>query len=323
MNFKKITRLAVMAFLTTLTLTPLHAQKAKKVETTFEEVQAKCENRPREERVRLAVTRFNITANNADAELGENMSTMLTNTLQQVNCFRVLEMLKNADDLKGEIDFKNSGYANSNSTPEQGAMLGAQVVVTGEITEFTIRKKQVGIAGVSSNKDIVKMGFIVKLLNPVTRDILWSKSVNVEGKKSGGMSVGLGIPLIGRLNLGSGTNENPAIANALEQGVFKATELIVNNIDDIELPEVEDPDLNKTNMNIYGVDYLKLSELQKMVKGLSNVVSVKKQIVDSNGTLTISHKESTEDIMDQLMGKITAGFNVTGVERGLIFLDAK
>ena len=50
---------------------------------------------------------------------------MLTDALQGVNCFRVLESLSNNKDLTSEIDERNSKYSGKQA-PKAGKQLGAQ-----------------------------------------------------------------------------------------------------------------------------------------------------------------------------------------------------
>ena len=186
------------------------ASSQNKVNITMENVKEICKDEPLEKRVRITVARFNVATSGASSELGENMSTMLTNALQDVNCFRVLESLKHKEDMTGEIDWGSSEYSSGSAAPQKGKMVGAQVVVTGEITEFTQQDKSVNVSFISSSKKIVKLGFIVKMVNPETRDVLFSKSFNVQGRTGGSVNASL---LRGLVNFGGGSGNNPAIAD--------------------------------------------------------------------------------------------------------------
>ena len=152
----------------------LFAQEDEKVK--MEAVRQECTALPLEKRARISVTRFTVTtvqpgrqtqqnaaANNRlkalgtifnkgqapEADkippiLGDNLTTMLTNALQEVNCYRVLESLSNNKDLTGEIDAGNNGYS-SKKTPKAGKQLGAQIVVTGYVmvTTTSVGKKKI------------------------------------------------------------------------------------------------------------------------------------------------------------------------------------
>lgn len=116
----------------------------------MESVKEKCADIPLEDRIRVTVARFSATASNAPSVLGENMSTMLTNALSQVNCFNVLEEQKNLEDMTDEIDASNSEYFDAATGVEKGKMKVAQIIVTGEVTEYsdaTTGTKVLGIGG--------------------------------------------------------------------------------------------------------------------------------------------------------------------------------
>ncbi|MCB0795055.1 MAG: hypothetical protein KDB88_09985 [Flavobacteriales bacterium] len=299
---------------------PAHAQKDKKVKTTFEEIEAQCADRPMDQRVRASVTRFNVTANAADPALGSNLSSMLTTALYEVNCFRLLESLDKKEDMTQEIDFAQSGYSDASKTPAKGKMLGAQVVITGEVTEFSRKSQSVGAMGFKSTSITVRMGFVLKLLDPTTRDVLWAKSVNVEGKEGGSSSYGFRVPLAGRINFGDGGSQDPATANALENGVFEACALLVDNIDSVELPEAADPDMTTSRIQARGVDFMGLKELEGLVSTAPAVKEVNKELKDGTGILTVQHKGSTEDLLDAIHGGLKGRFTVTGFDAGSIEL---
>ena len=205
-------------------------KKKNKAKISMEEIRQQCAGKPYEDRVRVSVARFNSTAFAAQREFGDELATMLTNALQQTSCFRVLETLNNMDDLTGEIAMNSSGMTNG-SGPSGGQMLGAQVVVTGEITEFQDGKNNVSALGLSVGSDKARIGFVLKVVNPQTREVLFSRSINVLGKK-GGFT---GVRALGFQFAGS-NNQNQAVADAAEQGILEATSILVENIDNMPLP---------------------------------------------------------------------------------------
>jgi len=230
-------------------ITPkLSAQKDPKI--SFEDIRQKCKSKPFDQRVRLSVARFSVSTPSANGQFGEELSTMLTNALQQTSCFRVLESIKNAEDMTGEIAFGASGMTNAGSSPQGGQMMGAQVVVTGEVTEYNDGKNNVALAGLSIGADKARIGFIIKLINPQTRDVLFSRSINVLGKKSGfnGMKI-FGINAVGS------NSQNRAVADAVEKGILEAVSVIVDNMDNIPLPgansgKSESISYNKSNCSL-------------------------------------------------------------------------
>ncbi len=207
---------------------PLTAQK-----TNFEKIKAQCEGIAHKDRIRMTVTRFSATANAARGRFGDELATMLSSAMQQVNCFRMLESTKNMSDMTDEIGIGQQGYTNAATSPQSGKMLGAQVVVTGEITEYN--EGNVGVSGpllrVGMNK--ASIGFILKIVDPETREILWTKSVNTSSVMPGSFS---GTSLLG-LPIAGGSFRNAAIGDAVEKAILKAVELIVKEREDIPLPD--------------------------------------------------------------------------------------
>jgi curli biogenesis system outer membrane secretion channel CsgG len=240
--------LSVLFFVVASIFATTNAQTSK---IEFEEVKKKCQDLPRDKRVRVKVSRFTASSNAAKAsgQFGEELTTILTNALQETSCFRVMESNKHAGDLTEEIAMNESGATNG-SGPQRGKMLGAQVILTAEITEFNEGKGGASLAGISvSGSGKAKVGLIVKMIDPQTGDILFSKSVEAESKKSGFS----GLKVFG-LNLAGETKVSPAMSDAVEQIIFKTVEVIVKEKDNLELPGVDNAGAtakkwDKTNCN--------------------------------------------------------------------------
>ncbi|MFN4144987.1 MAG: CsgG/HfaB family protein [Runella sp.] len=210
--------------------------KTKNVEVTLEEVAEKCKGLPRDKRVTVKVARFSVSAKSsqAHATFGDELATMLTSALQQTSCFRVLETNKNLSDATGEMAFAQDGFTNG-SGPQAGQMLGAQLVVTGEITDFTQGQSSTTILGVSSGSNQATVGFTLKVLNPQTGEVLFSKDINMKGKTSGftGLST-FGVKV-------AGSTENRAVQDATQKAIIKSVEVLVDAKDEMEIPEPMKP----------------------------------------------------------------------------------
>jgi curli biogenesis system outer membrane secretion channel CsgG len=204
----------------------------KTPEITMEKVAEKCKDLPRDKRVTVKVARFSVSSKSisAHATFGEELSTMLTSAIQQTNCFRVLETNKNAVDATDEMAFNQDGFTNG-SGPKAGEMLGAQLIVTGEITDFSEGTKNTSVLGVSVGSNQATVGFTLKLLDPQKGEILFSKDINMKGSSSGfsGMKI-LGVETAGK-------TENRAVQDALQKAIIKAVEVMVDARDKIEIPE--------------------------------------------------------------------------------------
>lgn len=201
---------------------------------TFEEIRSSCEGKPFEERVRVTVARFSVSTPDAQGKFGGELSTMLSNALQQTNCFSVLESIKNAEDMTDELGFGASGMTADGSSPQSGKMLGAQVVITGEVTEYNDGRSNLSLGGLSVGSDKARVGFVMKVLNPQTRLVLFSRSINVTGKKNGFT----GVQFLG-LNVAGGNSQNRAVANAVEHAILEAVSVLAENMDNISLPGID------------------------------------------------------------------------------------
>lgn len=299
------------------------AQKAKKLKITEEDVRAKCDSLPMKERPVVSVTRFNTTTTSSVPELGENMATMLENSLMETKCLKVLESLDNSSDMTKELDMANSEYANAATVGKKGKMLGAQAVITGEITEFNEGDNSVGFALVKTTAKKVRLGFILKVLDPQTREIIWHKSINVEGKAGGSASFGVGLPIVGRLNLASSVKNNPALANALENGVLEACSLLAENMMTIPWPEAMDPSLSLTMITIPGTSFDEMMDIEAAVKALTGVSRTEAEFKDGNTIVKAYHKGSSTDLAKAASAQLKAKFKVTAANDGVITMMKK
>ncbi len=196
---------------------------------SFEKLSNECKGIKRADRVRITVARFSVSSRAAQAtgQFGEELTTIMTNALQNTNCFRVLESIKNADDMSSEIGYNESGATNG-SGPTRGKQMGAQAVVTAEITEFNDGTSSGGAFGLSFGKSKAKIGLIVKVLDPASREIIWSQSVNGEASK-GGFS---GAKILG-VNVAGSSKVSEAMSGAIEDLVFNTVSLMVKEKDQI------------------------------------------------------------------------------------------
>jgi len=186
---------------------------------TVEKVPATCKNLPREQRPRITVTSFDITRTSAQGVVGNELGSMLTNALNQTGCFNVLESLNKIGGAMEEVKFNQTG-ATDGSGPEAGKMKGAQLIITGEVTEFLEEKMH--ILGIGNNK--AHIGFILKIVDPQTREVLWSESINKKVTK----------PEIRILNTDIAKFGSKAMEDAVEKAILEAGGLIVGQKDLIQ-----------------------------------------------------------------------------------------
>jgi curli biogenesis system outer membrane secretion channel CsgG len=328
----------------------LLAQTDEKVQ--MEQIKQQCNALPLEKRARLSVTRFTVTTvqpgretqQNAAANnrlkalgtvfnggnapqadkippiLGDNMTTMLTNALQGVNCYRVLETLSNNKDLTGEIDAGANGYS-SKKTPKAGKQLGAQIVVTGEVIEYSEKQKGVSVVGVGTKKKYIKIGFNLKMINPETRDIIASHVFRVESRASKSVSV------LGLVNTG---DTDPAVAAVLEDGIVEAVQYMAKVRDSLNITadgafagNGASNGEKSTEITLTNANFASYTALANIISAASGFKSMEKSFSAGVGTYSVSHTGSTDDLLTQISKKLPGNYEVTGEEAGKIDLKIK
>lgn len=285
------------------------------VEITFENIKEKCKDIPLDERIRVTVARFSATASNAPLVLGENMSTMLSNALSEVNCFNVLEEQKNLSDVTSEIDASNSEYFNSATGVEKGKMKLAQIVITGEVTEYNNASTGTKILGIGGSVKKANIGFILKIINPQTREILKSKSINTESTKASSFRVSF---------LAHSSDTDPAVADALEKGIIKATEYLADEMDNIPLPSEDELSSNLTMLSVHDVSFSEKSTLLNLIKSTAEVKMAElSKFADNTAIYSVRHTGSTDELATVIDKKYGGQYEITGVQSGEIAMQSK
>ena len=198
---------------------------------SMEEIKQQCQGLAPEKRVNLSVSSFNVSTLTNPGQFGDELAQMLTNALQNVNCFNVRLSIKDMKAITDEQQFQGAGNTDETTNNEVGKIQGAQVIVMGKVTEFSQGEKKVqvlGIGGSGGNK--AHIGFIVQLINAKTGILINSKSFNVDGKTSGFS----GAQLFG-VNIAGGTN-NKSMQDACEKGVIQAVEYISSEKENMPAP---------------------------------------------------------------------------------------
>ena len=320
-----------------------HAFSQKDEKLTIEDVKQECSNLPLEKRARLSVTRFSVTTTAVQSsrvtnvspnyygrgilgrrtvsnnnyygygvippQLGDNLTTMLTNALNQVNCYRVLESLKNNSDLTQEIDAGHNG-SSSKKTPKAGKQLGAQIVVTGEVIEYSVEDKGVRVMGVGSAKQTIKLGFNLKTINPETRDIIVSRVFRVQSREGKSVSV---------LGLVSTGDMDPAVAAVMEDGVVEAVQYLAKMKDSLNISADGNFAGNgnsdgtvDTEIDLSNINYDVYNSFVEMLKGIKGFQTMDKSFSNGSASITVTHTGSDDTFQDLVLHKAGSKFEVTG-----------
>lgn len=193
--------------------TPLQAQKRKKTRTAV--VAKTCSGISYSDRTRVSIARFSVTNRNAQQQFGNEISTLLSNALVETNCFQVLARLDNATDWEREKTYQG----------QTGAGLSPQLIVTGEVVEYQDEFVSVSVVGVQR----AQIGFVLQVLNPATRQIIFSRSFNKKKNKPGAAA---GIRFFGRTVTGVNL-KTQAMADILEESLLEAIAELVDGKDEM------------------------------------------------------------------------------------------
>lgn len=280
-------------------------------DVSFEKIKSICpDNIPREDKITLTVVRFSNRTRNRSGELGKELATILTNSLFSVNCFRVLESASNVDVFDQEYNLNNSGYG---SKDQKGNMLAAQVIVTGEITEYSEGNKGISVLGATVGQNIAHVGFVLKVLDPVSRDVLFSKSIDMKSKANGfhGLSLGRYFKLVGS------ENRSKAMNDAVEKAIIKASEVLAKSKDEWGISASSSEITASGNKNIrvqvQNVDYRTIIDVQKKIESLSGVDNVSKQFSNNIGIYNTSFIGSVDDLAMLIIENIGSDFEILQV----------
>jgi curli biogenesis system outer membrane secretion channel CsgG len=334
-----------------------YSQQSEKF--SIQEVKQQCTNLALEKRTRISVTSFKVTTSHSKPEtatksnnsffkravlgstlasltsndskatisndippaIGENLSTMLTDALHEVNCFRVLESLSNNKELTSEIDAGNTVYS-SKKIPKAGKQLGAQVVVTGEVIEYSIKDIEKSNVFHSKSQKFVKIGFNLKLVNPETRDIVSSKVFRAESKTNESKES------IFRTN----AEQDPAIASVMEDAIVQAVEYISKQRDSLHLTSEgsfagnsqSSDGLNITEITLSNANYPSFSSLATFINNIPQFKSMEKSLTAGVGSYTVSHTGKTDDLLEEINKKLDMKkFEVIGYDNGKIEIKVK
>lgn len=309
------TKSIILTALFLITFISLNAQKDPK--TTVEEIESQCEGMPIAQRVTVSVSSFNVATPTAYAKFGDELSQMLTNALQNVNCFNVLLSLKDSNEIMQEISFGETGNTKAGTSPKRGNMKGAQVIVMGKITEFAAGESSAGALGVKFGGNKAHIGFIIQLINAETRELIDSKSFNVDGRANGFKGL-----KIGGLNVAGSTQNNKALADATEKGIIEAIEYIVASKDKMPLPKLNDVNTKAgTYITVQNADYNKVKVLTDLLATKGAISN--REILNGTGTFFLEHTLKTDAIADFINSKLGSKYSIQSLETGNITLVAK
>ncbi|MBL7728858.1 MAG: hypothetical protein JNM68_14275 [Dinghuibacter sp.] len=265
-----------------------------------EEIKKKCGSRNFEERARLAVARFTNSVSGKNSANTDNFSSMLSNALSETDCFRMLSMWKDSTDF---------------TDTEKGSDVKPQLVITGEITEYSHAVTETKVFMSRKTKITAHIGFILQVKDPETRDIYFSKSFNQEGSSENKtmelsdarLPGGQRIPLPGG-DLKTETNEpiSRAYFDALEKGIIAAIGYLVDSSERVYrlARNSTNPGGNRLLLVIKQINYMQLREAETLLKNAAGVLRTEKKLTGDNGDIVVFHNSNTDAITSLLLDKM-------------------
>lgn len=276
-----------------------------------EEISKKCNFLPFEDRTKIRVARFTRSTSGQDGLDINNFSSMLSNALSEVDCYRVLAMEKDTSDSGSDIDTDREK---------------PQIVVTGEITEYNHSETTTKVMLKTKKTITAKVGFILQLKNPVTSEILYSRSFDKPGlAESSSAGVDVKIGPLGKTTIGSSENTpiEQAYFDAIEQGILDAVTWLVENQGRINEILKGSASGNKITVQIKNASFAKLIEIENIIKTIQGIQKVEKTMKDGVGNIIAVYAGTMDELATNLGVKLGNGVELTGMEGTKITLQVK
>ncbi|MCL5023433.1 MAG: CsgG/HfaB family protein [Nitrospirae bacterium] len=266
---------------------------------------------------RIAVTKFEnkVTGVYGNWRLGDGFAEMLTTELMRTGKFVVVER-QALQDVLGEQELGQSGAVRKETAAKVGQVLGAQIIVRGVVSEFTLNESGTGggigiagfrIGGKSSNAHVA---VDIRLVDTTTGQVLQSHSA-VGKAESSGVSVGVSR---GDVDFGAETFKNTPLGQATRQAIQDAVSFIIANMESVPFSaKVVKAEGNKI--------YINAGSQMNIHRGLKfYAYSVGEDIVDPDTGLKLGADEKlmgTVEVRD-VQDKYSVGFlqSGSGLKRG-------
>jgi curli biogenesis system outer membrane secretion channel CsgG len=189
---------------------------------------------------RVAILRFGGTGKYGAYEgwdVGEAIASQMGTALMSTDCFILTDRMVLSEVLR-EQELGLAGVTRQESTPQAGRLVGAQILIKGDITEFETGKKGngmtlgLGLAKIplglrfGRNKNVAHIAIDLRLIDASTGEILFSETLTSEATTSG-MAVGLDYR---QASLGTDQYAKTPMGQAVRDTVVKAAGYIVQHL---------------------------------------------------------------------------------------------
>lgn len=162
-------------------------------------------------------------------EFARGLTEMLTTALVQTGRFVVLERAQ-VEKVTGEQDFGASGRVNPETAAAKGKIIGAQSLITGDITEFAYQQSSIGgsfaplkIFKAKTDKVTAMVALDIRLVDAVSGEVIFS-----ERCKGTASMTGVSADLTrGDQGFSAGASRNTPLGHASRQAIEQAVAAIV------------------------------------------------------------------------------------------------
>ena len=130
------------------------------------------------------------------ADVGEAIASQLATALEQTQCFILTDRMALTEVLR-EQEIGMAGIASADTAAHGGGLIGAQLLVKGEITEFEPGKQGNGVTAgfgfaniplglrVGGNRNVAHLALDVRLIDANTGQVISSQRVDSQSKSFG------------------------------------------------------------------------------------------------------------------------------------------
>lgn len=223
--------------------------------------------------LRVAITEFkNTSGYSGEWHIGSGMADMLATALVKTNKFDVIERQQIAAAIK-EQQLSETDLMEEGTAPQIGKLIGADVIIFGNVTEFGIKQSGVdlsylplpGIHGVRSHKQAVRVAVDVRLIDAETGRIIAAESAEAEHSSSNlGLATG-----IGAFDFGSRGFDETSAGKATRQAIDTLVKKIVAALYKPKIASVEGSSVTVT---IGRNDDVAIGDIFKVVKETTPII---------------------------------------------------
>ncbi|MFB3897136.1 MAG: CsgG/HfaB family protein [bacterium] len=237
--------------------------------------------------LKVAILDFrNTSAYAGPWHIGGGVSDMLATALFKSNKFDVIERERIGLIIK-EQKFQQTDMVDASSAVELGKLLGADVIITGNVTEFGIKRGGLdfdrfaphGLTGLSVKTQTVRVAMDARMIDVQTGKLIAAEDANASNSSG---NVGIGIENTGMAFGDRGFDETSA-----GKATREAVNVLVQKISaSLYSAQVASVDGNEVIINIGKKDGVKIGDMFE-------IKSMGKQIIDPGTGKVLGYKKSS------------------------------